>query len=222
MTKLAAVIFDLDGTIVDDEPLWEDAFLEVMKKHTIPISRLQNSGGWVHEPGVGLERNWRSILPERRSVEELVLDTRKVYSRLFMDSEGLGPRAGLGELLTAIKGKGLMTALATSSYWGVAEEVLDKLGLAQIFDVTTTGEEVTNLKPDPEIYLLTAQKLEVEPGECLVVEDAAAGVEAAAAAGCRVAVIKSDYLDRKRLGGAEGKYRIIDNYQQLVEELENL
>ena len=70
---------------------------------------------------------------------------------------------------------------------------MEELALQLAFDVTVTGDEVLLPKPDPEIYLLTAQKLELEPADCLVVEDAVAGVRSAVEAGCPVVALESDY-----------------------------
>ncbi|MBI4301384.1 MAG: HAD-IA family hydrolase, partial [Chloroflexi bacterium] len=91
----------------------------------------------------------------------------------------------------ALKAEGYCLALATSSTSSV-DLVIDGLGLRNIFDVIVSGHDVVRPKPDPEIFVLTAQKLGVSPAECLVLEDSAAGVEAAQKAGMRCIAIPSE------------------------------
>ena len=195
---LKAVVFDLDGTVLDNEDVWEAAFQQVLGK---------KSSTWIHEPGLGLEKNWEMISGPERAVE-YAQKTREAYKQLVGDGSDLQIRAGFEEVASKIKEMGLLTALATSSYWTVVEDILENLSMYLAFDVTTTGEEVARLKPDPEIYLLTAQKLGVDAEQCLVVEDAYAGVESAAQAGCLVAAIKSSYSQEKKLRDVGAKWVI--------------
>jgi beta-phosphoglucomutase-like phosphatase (HAD superfamily) len=92
----------------------------------------------------------------------------------------------------------------------VVEGELEELQLYTAFDITTTGEEVTVQKPDPEIFLLTAQKLEIDPEQCLVVEDAIAGVRAGKEAGMFVAAFVSEYATEEQLKAAGADYVLKD------------
>jgi beta-phosphoglucomutase len=211
---IEAVIFDLDGTVLDNEDDWEEAFAKVARKNSIkyPVSNIQlQPNSWMHEPGIGLSANWKriiqqdSILSNQDSIEELVRETVASYRRL---SKSLSLRGGIKELIEKIKEKGWRTALSTSSTWSVVEKELEQLGLELAFDITTTGEEVMMPKPDPEIYLLTAQKLETEPEDCLVIEDAVAGIRAAKEAGCLVTGLVSDYAPEKLVMAAGADYAV--------------
>lgn len=211
---IQAVIFDLDGTILDNEGVWEEAFLEVARENQVKMEgRWRQPNGWVHEPGVGVESNWRRLVTNKELVQKLSDETRRVYQLEIRNSK-FEIRTGLEDLIEKIKERGWRTALATSTYWYVVEKVLEELALQLAFDVTVTGEEATAPKPDPEIYLLTCQKLEVEPGECVVVEDSIGGVRAAAEAGCVAVALESDYAPARTLQAA-GATTVAKNFDEV-------
>lgn len=217
-----AVIFDLDGTILDNEQLWEEAFVKVMKKQNLKIS-LRQKNGWKHEPGLGLTLNWRNILAANEiqdpmQVRKTVSETVKEYNDLNQD---LKLREGVEEVVETVKQRGWRTALSTGSDWFTVEKELEELGLMLAFEVTTTGEEVYLPKPDPEIYVLTGQKLGIEPENCLVVEDSVAGARSALEAGMRVAAIKSAYADEATFK-ALGVQFIVKDFNELKEIISNI
>lgn len=199
-----AVIFDLDGTVVDSEGLWEEVFRKVANSHA-----LEYGSKWIHEPGVGILPNWERMVGKGEKAEKLARETENLYSEETKDGE-MGVREGLVELVEFIKEQGWLTALATGSNWNVVERELEQLDMYLAFDVTTTGEEVLAQKPDPEIYVLTAQKMGVELTECVIVEDSVAGVKAAVEAGCRVVGIVSEYAGREQLRAAGATF-VVDN-----------
>ena len=114
--------------------------------------------------------------------------------KIIENLEEIKPREGFWEMISYLKEKSFLIGLATSSYWEVTDLLLEKMGIDGVFDAITTGEEVLLLKPDPEIFRLTCQKLGVEPEEVIVFEDAEAGVIAATACGCRVIKLKNNFL----------------------------
>ncbi len=186
---IAAVIFDLDGTVLDNEGLHEEAFQRVVAKNNLTVKAVLKNG-WIHEPGIGVGPNWQKMIG--RADPNLIKQTWTEYSSIISQSD-LPVRDGLIALVEVVKDLGWPTALATSSEWHNVEHILEDLDLYLAFDITTTGEEVLQPKPDPEIYLLTAQKLGIDPQLCLVIEDSLAGVAAAAGAGMQVVGIVSDY-----------------------------
>jgi len=214
---LHAVIFDLDGTVLDNESEWEEAFQTVANKYKISKPEFLMPNSWWHEPGIGLSTNWRRMT-DKVVVDKLVSETVEVYKDL---NKSIHPREGMKEVVEKIKKRGWRTALSTSSTWSVVEIELEELGLELAFDITTTGEEVLVPKPDPEIYLLTAQKLETDPENCLVVEDAIAGVRAAKEAGCRVVGLISEYAVKTTLEAAGADYTI-DNMNVLSALIDKL
>lgn len=207
---ISAVIFDLDGTVLDNEPEWETAFRAVVDSNQLSVvSWMPNK--WLHEPGIGITPNWKRLAPEK--AEELTVETMLEYRKADVKV-----RDGLVELIEQIKEKGWLTALVTGSSWNVVEKELEELALYLAFDVTTTGEEVVILKPDPEIYVLTCQKLGLEPKECVVVEDAIAGVRAGAEAGCMVIGLESDYAPEETLLAAGAK-RVVADLNEIIDIL---
>lgn len=214
---MSTIIFDLDGTVLDNEPEWEMAFREVMKVNNLKIEGFKLANGWYHEPGIGILPNWkRYFRSDSQQAEKLAKETVAEYWKTAKNLDNIVVRDGVDEVVAKAKERGWFTALCTGSSWNVVEPELEQLMLYLDFDVTTTGEEVLLEKPDPEIYLLTAQKLGIEPKECLVVEDAIAGVRAGVEAGMRVAAIESDYAPNAELKAAGAKW-VVENLTKLLE-----
>lgn len=209
---IAAVIFDLDGTVLDNEGIWEEVFLQVAKKNSIDLNLSKNK--WIHEPGIGIEPNWKKLVS---ADEKLIKSLTAQTWHLYREQVGTKPpvREGMVELIEAIKERNWLTALATSSEWYTVEKELEDLNLYLAFDVTTTGDEVTALKPDPEMYLLTFQKLGVEPDECIIVEDSIAGLHAARDAGAIPVGIISGYATKENLQAAGAKL-VVDNLNEVM------
>jgi len=216
-----AVIFDLDGTVLDNEGEWESVFRQVAENNN-----LQSKGAWIHEPGIGITANWkRHFSSDPGLVDKLTRETWNLYNEMFkVQSAKFKVREGIVDLVAKIKGLGWMTALCTSSTWNVVEPELAELNMYLAFDVTTTGEEVLLAKPDPEIFLLTTQKLGVEPGECLVIEDSLAGVRAASSGGMKSAGLVSGYAGREELlqSGATWAVYKIEEIGQILDGLVKL
>lgn len=218
-----AIIFDLDGTILDNEGDWEQAFKNVLAKYQyLPKFRLDN--GWIHEPGIGLSSNWRRVLTESgeysaESERKLTFETVEEYKKIVGDLE-VKLRDGVEEIVTLAKDKNLLTAISTGSTWSVVEKELEALNLILAFGTTTTGDEVLLSKPDPEIYLLTAQKMEIDPRNCLVVEDAIAGVRAAKEIEMQTACIQSGYASAEVLKSIRTDY-ILNDFSYLMGIIKN-
>ncbi len=208
---IQAVIFDLDGTVLDNEYKWEEAFRGVANRNGIRCPLVGNR--WIHEPGIGISPNWEKLVEKGDRADKLSRETWELYQMEY--SQSLSLREGIVELVSAIKEKGWLTALATGSNWDVVEKELEQLDMYLAFDVTTTGEEVLAQKPDPEIYLLTSQKLGVDPEECVVIEDSLAGVQAAVDAGMKVVAITSDYATREEIKKA-GVNLLVDYLNEVM------
>jgi HAD superfamily hydrolase (TIGR01509 family) len=220
-----AVIFDLDGTILDNEQDWEAAFLAVFDKHHLTLDySFRQPNNWIHEPGLGLSSNWKRMVPEVAKAEQLARETWVTYHKNFKNQmSNIKMRDGVTELIEKIREKGWLVALSTGSIWTVVEPELEQLQLYLAFDVTTTGEEVMVSKPDPEIYTLTAQKLETDPEACLVIEDAIAGIRSAAEAGCKVVGLASGYAPENTMlaAGASFTVKNIDEIERLFVHFEH-
>jgi len=186
----AAVLFDMDGLLIDSEPLWLEAETAVM-------ARLGGEGSdWTKQDqeqliGGSLERTVRYLLgkatrpaPPHVVGEWLMSDIAERVRR-----DGVPVQPGARELLASVKAAGLPHALVTSSERGFMEAVLASTGMR--FDVLVCADDVTATKPDPEPYLLAAKLVRVHPADCYALEDSPNGVAAAEAAGCQVIAVPS-------------------------------
>jgi HAD superfamily hydrolase (TIGR01509 family) len=179
--RLRAVLFDMDGLLVDSEPVWSVAEAEIMAWLGGPWNldvKAQCVGRRVDESCRLLVGIAGSSVPPEEVQERLV----GRMCELFRAHLPLLP--GAVELVDACRAAGLPTALVSSSYRALVDAALESLG--ERFDTTVAGDEVTRAKPDPEPYATAAARLGVHPADCVVVEDSAAGVTSGVAAGCRV------------------------------------
>lgn len=187
-TMIKAVIFDLDGLLADTEILHFKAYQKVMADHKIDLDMEQYRDHWIRQG-----RTIREFVKENNlPYDPKVLHEQKVANYLKLVDTDLKPMPHALETVEWITQK-YKTAVATSSYLVGAGEVLKNLSIYDKFDIICTRDDVTNLKPHPDIFLLAANKLNVPPGECLVLEDAEKGIEAAYRAGMPSIAIPSEY-----------------------------
>ncbi len=205
---LRAVIFDLNGTILSDEDEYSLSFLQVLKSLGVEVEK-----NFSHTKGVGLKANWESFKDKYNLKTDLTLDelsslTQTEYLSLLPK---VRIRKGFVELVTNLRRLGIKIALASSNNYSVVQAVIDHFGIASFFDVITTVEEVSLNKPSPQIFTITADKLGVEPYECLVFEDSKAGVEAAIAAGMAVVGVARTKKEKEELSEA---HKIISGFSE--------
>jgi HAD superfamily hydrolase (TIGR01509 family) len=184
---LVAVLFDMDGLLVDSEPLW----LEV---ETAVMARL--GSGWTEADqlqllGGSLDRTVRYLTAKaaRPVPPEVIGEWLMSGMAERVRARGVPVRPGARELLASVQELGLPHALVTSSERQFMELVLASTGLR--FDALVCADDVTATKPDPEPYLLAAKLLGADPARCFALEDSPNGVASAEAAGCRVIAVPS-------------------------------
>jgi HAD superfamily hydrolase (TIGR01509 family) len=185
---LEAVLFDMDGVIIDSEPLWSEAERQLLARR-----RLRYSTG-LKEVLMGRDsRESAGLLIEHynlsESADDIVEERNQLIAGLFR--EFLEPMPQALALLRSVRDAGIRTALASSSPMHLIELVMDMLGIANLFDLILSGEQVARGKPAPDIYLRAAAELGLGPASCLVLEDAPSGVAAAKAAGMRCLAIST-------------------------------
>ncbi|HEY3732580.1 MAG TPA: HAD family phosphatase [Streptosporangiaceae bacterium] len=180
-----AVLFDMDGLLVDTEPIWYEIETEVMARlggSWTPADQVALVGGSLERTlGYLLAKASRPV-PQRQVAGWLI---NGMIDRLAASAVPLRP--GAGELLAEVRAASLPHALVTSSERAVMDAVLAGTGLR--FEVTVCAADVTRIKPDPEPYLLATKLLAADPAHCVVLEDSPNGVAAAEAAGCRVVAV---------------------------------
>jgi HAD superfamily hydrolase (TIGR01509 family) len=205
---ISAVLFDLDGTLVETEELKaisygrtvaelrpdvsEDEVADVYANDLVGHSRQEVAETLVQRFGLeeaahermeefGVEEPWQVLASIRRDIyDEILGDTDLLLEQRYPHNI---------ELLHELRGEGYPTACATMSHRPQVERVLSVLGLEDAFEVVATMDDVEHGKPNPEIDLLVAKKLGMPPEEFLVIEDSRAGVEAAVAAGMVVVAV---------------------------------
>jgi HAD superfamily hydrolase (TIGR01509 family) len=188
----AAVLWDMDGTIVDSEKLWDVSLRELIERLggelTDHVREALVGSNLDHTIRVLLAESGRAATPG--AIDEAsrwLLDRTAV---LFRD--GLVFRPGALAALRAVRAAGVPTALVTSTERELTEVALNTIGRG-FFDVSVCGDEVDGLnKPHPRPYQRAAELLGVDPAECVAVEDSVAGATSAAAAGCTVLVVPCD------------------------------
>ncbi len=177
-----AVLWDMDGTLVDTEPYWIAAEFDIVEMHggtwshehakALVGSDLIDSGEYIRRHG-GVDRSPEEIV-------EMLLD--RVVARV---REEVPWRPGARELLGHVREARIDTALVTMSWKRFSDEVVACLPTGS-FTVSVTGDEVARGKPHPDPYLLAAERLGVRPEDCVAIEDSPTGARSALAAGCRV------------------------------------
>jgi beta-phosphoglucomutase family hydrolase len=180
---IEAVIFDMDGVIIDSEPIHKVINDKIYKELSIEVTDEE----YMSFIGVTGVRMW-SYLKEKHglkpTVEELIqLQYERNIENLKTSKEK--PIPGVVEFLTSLKTAGIPAAVASSSKLEVVEMVMKLFNIRDYFKLVVGGNNVKKGKPDPEIFLLAADKLGVSPKNCIVVEDSANGVRAAKAAGMK-------------------------------------
>lgn len=184
-----AIIFDLDGVLVDSEPLSNESVRLTLKGFGV------NYDGRYRKVTIGRgERDNFQFFKEKfgikASLEEMLEEKRRTYRRVI-ERQGVKLIEGALELLGTVVKRGLKMAVATSGAWPYLK--LKKSGLGRIFRVVITSDDVKKTKPAPDLFLEAARRLKVRPGECLVLEDSKAGLLAAKAAGAKCVVIPGSY-----------------------------
>ncbi len=182
-----AVIFDMDGVLIDSEPLWRIAERQIFGRLGLDLSDAmceQTMGFRIDEVVAHWHRRhpWSGSSPAQ--VEEEIV--ARVVALVETDGMAL---PGVERALRLISDHGMLLGLATSSYPVLINAVLDRLGIRRSFNAVCSGREVAHGKPRPDIFLATAQKLGLPPASCVVIEDSLAGVAAAVSAGMRVIAI---------------------------------
>lgn len=189
MKSIKAVIFDMDGLMIDSEPLIFQAYKEVFGKYSRQLSEKEYNQRYIGVSEADESKDMVVRFNLSISAEDLVLAKRSRYNQLLNDH--LVAQPGLIELLTSLHQNGYKTAIGSSANLKNIKKVVDKLNISSLIGAYASAEEVKKGKPAPDVYLLAAKKLGVNPAECLVLEDAPKGVQAGKSAGMQVFAIPS-------------------------------
>lgn len=213
-----AIIFDMDGVIVDNHRYHLQSWLSFFEQHNISMTEAeykeQVNGRVMH-----------TILPqllgrELSSEEIRTFGEQKevAYREAYRDH--IQPTPGLATFLEELMQHDIPRAIATSAPPANVEFTLEHTGLRAYFPVIVDDTMVTHGKPDPEVYLLSAEQLRMTPAQCIVFEDAILGIQAGKNAGMRVVGVATTH-SREELAATEADY-VVDNFEGLtIEKLLN-
>jgi beta-phosphoglucomutase len=189
-----AVLWDLDGTLVDSAEYHWRSWRDTMAAEGLPLTYRQFLEGFGQKNDRIL-RAWLGEDIDSKRIHRLGDAKEREYRRLAREGE-LRPLPGAGEWVMRLREQGWRQAIASSAPRANVEVMLGALGLEEAFDAIVSAEDVTDGKPDPQVFLAAAKKLSMPAERCIVVEDAAAGVEAARRAGMRsIGVSRAETLD---------------------------
>lgn len=191
MTRFRAAIFDFDETMIDLEPQHVAASIAVCDALGSDYQRLPETLRLASGRRIVDELSeMRDFFGWNETVDELLAIRQKRFDELS-SSVDIDLLPGVRESIDVIRKNGMKLAIATSAVGSSVRAVLRRLGLAGDFDVIVDGSMVRRAKPDPEAYLLTAEKLGVTPPHCVVFEDSQVGVAAAKAAGMYCVAVRN-------------------------------
>ena len=188
---IKAVIFDLDGVIVSTDEFHYQGWQKLADEEGIYFDRAINERLRGVSRFESLEIMLEKARKDYRPKEKKVMAERKnsYYRDLLNTLSPADILPGAMELVKGLKKAGIKVAIGSSSK--NTPFILEKIGLAEVFDAVSDGNEIKRSKPDPEVFLLAAVKMHISPDQCLVVEDADAGVEAAINAGMKCLAVGS-------------------------------
>ena len=216
---LKGLLFDMDGVLVNNLDVHRQAIAEFFRRYGVErtFDELNRHFGRGNDDIMG-ELMPREIV-ERVGIRELGNQKEAIYREIYAPT--ITPQPGLLEFLAQSQRKGLRCAVGSSGFLANVDFVLDKCAIRSYFSAIVAGDQVTKCKPDPEIYLTAASKLGLEPQECIVFEDAEAGIEAGKRAGMAVVALATTFT-REFLETTDADL-IIDDFRDVtVERLSEL
>jgi HAD superfamily hydrolase (TIGR01509 family) len=198
-SRIEAVAFDLDGLLVNTEELYQHVGTELLRRRgrSFEPDLLDAMMGRPQKVSLAIMIEWHGLAD---TIETLATETGEIFGSL-LDTQ-LRTMPGAMELLDLLDAHGIARGVATSSGPDFAHDVLGRMGIRDRFAFVLTSADVTHGKPHPEIYQTAAQRLAVDPGAMLVLEDSQAGCYAAVAAGAVAVAVPGGHSRRHDFTGA--------------------
>jgi beta-phosphoglucomutase family hydrolase len=190
MTPIRAVLWDMDGTLVDSADYHWAAWRDVMNREGHPITREQFLASFGQRND-SILRQWLGA-KATPAVIERIGDAKEALYRQHVREKGIEPLPGVSQWVHRLHQQGWRQAIASAAPCANVQTILDVLHTAERFEAIVSAEDVHRGKPDPEVFLVAAQKLGVPAKQCIVVEDALHGIEAARAAGMKSIGVSRD------------------------------
>jgi len=208
------VVFDLDGTLVDNMEIHTEAFARFLERHGLPPLDLEQRARLDGKRNTDI---FPVLFGRPLPDEELRAFSEEKEALYRSLSRGrLRPLAGLSGLLTLLGARGIPVAVATSGPAANVRHTLRETGLADVLTLIVRGDEVPRGKPHPDIFLAAAEKLGVQARDCLAFEDSPAGVAAACAAGMTCVAVTTSFSREAFLASASPPHHIVPDFEAFL------
>jgi beta-phosphoglucomutase len=213
--SFAAVLFDMDGTVIDNVPLHQAVWQEVTRRHQLFIPERELDYAIGRKATEVVKHFWPAATPDEAA--QLVRERQELYRARLADTDLVHPVAGVEAFLGRLGGIGVPRVLATDAPQENVDAVFRKFGFARFFEKVVTSDQVRHGKPHPEIFLTAAKAVGASPERCLVIEDSSAGIAAAKAANCACLAVSTTQSQAQLL--KEGADFVAADFRTLPEEL---
>ena len=217
MENLKLVIFDMDGLIFDTERLSYESWKEAAKEFNIDfdLNLLYKLLGTNHE---SVRNTLHNEFENKIDVDNYIMERNNIYLSKIMNGE-VEKKKGIEELLKYLTDKNIKKAVATSSNREIAYKLLKDAGIYDYYDYILCGDEVKKSKPNPEVFLRVAEKLDIPANQCMVLEDSEAGTIAASRAKMTPVIIpdlKNPSEDIEKLA-----FKKLNNLEEVINLIED-
>ncbi|MBI2573279.1 HAD family phosphatase [Candidatus Woesearchaeota archaeon] len=208
-----ALIFDMDGVLINSTPYSWEAFRLVLQEENIPFStKVADVKGYLGMSLPDLVKVWKRDFNITIPYDLNTLSQKIGKIELELFKQNIRPNSHLHDLLQQAKDAKIKRAVATSSFHWRTQNILRLLKIHNQFDAIVNAEDVVKHKPHPDVFLKAASKVQEQPKDCIVFEDAVFGIQAARRAKMKCIAIKTPYYTRKELSAAD---KIIQNFSQI-------
>lgn len=208
-------IFDMDGTLLNTEVIWHEAWKLVNQKMSLGLSD-QTLKSFIGMPKQTFDRLIPALFPSDCDWE-MLRRIRLAYYKEYCETKGILVKPGVEHLLLYLKQRGYLLAVCTSTFESQSIPLLKNSGLYDYFDLIVSGDGIIYGKPNPEIYLKTLALLEKKPSECIAFEDSSFGVMSASQAGIKTFFIKD--INEPTPQAQRYMFKRLQRIDEVIEEL---
>ena len=215
---IKAIIFDMDGLMIDSERVTFECYQEILKGMNLTMDE-EFYKTLLGKPLKGIYQRFYDVYGNDFPIEDVIKDVHDLMAKRF-ETEGVPIKTGLKSLLEYLKENNYKTIVATSSNRDRVDTILSQAQITDYFDDSICGDEVTKGKPNPEVFLKSCQKLGVNVDEAIVLEDSEAGIQASYDANIKVICIPDMKYPEKQY--EEKTFKILKDLTEVTAYLKSL